>query len=836
LVSIRTVNGVPLLVTIAAGFAAAAEPPSTPPVRSNSLPAGAVLRLGTNAFKVPGVCGVAFRANGDLVALDRELTLHTWPSNRVTAPALLPIPHKPKPKHMAISADARFAAAVWDNAVTVWDVAGARPSEVLTRPAKNAHIVLFSPDATWLAVGDGRRQWETVLLCHLPTRVWHEIPLPAAGDHSLSFSADGKRLAAMNRDTVAVMDTADGRDVMRRAVNDLSPAAVALSASGDTLAVLSAPLLGRAPKPVVLFAVASGEPAADLKPAAVRSHWVSFGPDRKTLLLGGEDGVHVWDAIKGEDVRTLPGPRSSAPVFAPDGRRWAAHSEGAVFVWDLATGRPAYPEQFEAGHTDQILGVAVSPDSRLIATDSGDNEFIVWAADTGRLLWRVWSPGPGVFTPDSRSVITVGEDWATPVLRDAATGRVVRRFVLPPDRANQEFVQSMRPSGDGKTLATDACPFTQPGPATYRVRWDVATGKELDRVEIKSELMVRVLGTHRPVYSPDGEWFPGWGGLFRTATGELHPLPWPAGTGQGWGLSRFAADSRLVASMCVGQKGDGNWDLSRTAVVVYDLGTRTAIEVPTRLPFGMALSPDGRTLAVLGEDDVSLWDVATGKLRRRFEVTNGRAVRREGVAFTPDGRRLLSCSGDSTVLIWDVTGLTSAAVPPAATASDLDAWWSALAADDPWAGHQAVWALIGRPAQAVPLLRERMKPAAISAEKLTSLIQQADAPRFADRAAADGELRRLGDIASPALRAALLAGPSPEQRQRIEALLKVCEDPTAGEPLRTIRAVAVLERAGTADSQRLLKNLASGPSGFRATREAAAALARLADRSARKDR
>jgi hypothetical protein len=54
----------------------------------------------------------------------------------------------------------------------------------------------------------------------------------------------------------------------------------------------------------------------------------------------------------------------------------------------------------------------------------------------------------------------------------------------------------------------------------------------------------------------------------------------------------------------------------------------------------------------------------------------------------------------------------------------------------------------------------------------------------------------------------------------------------AGEPLRTLRAVAVLERAGTPESRRLLETLAEGVPGAWLTREAKAACDRLGLRAA----
>ncbi len=68
----------------------------------------------------------------------------------------------------------------------------------------------------------------------------------------------------------------------------------------------------------------------------------------------------------------------------------------------------------------------------------------------------------------------------------------------------------------------------------------------------------------------------------------------------------------------------------------------------------MAFSPDGKTLASTSFDStIRLWDVVTGKEIKRFE---GHTARVEYVAFTPDGKRIVSCGNmqDPTLKLWDV--------------------------------------------------------------------------------------------------------------------------------------------------------------------------------------
>ena len=66
----------------------------------------------------------------------------------------------------------------------------------------------------------------------------------------------------------------------------------------------------------------------------------------------------------------------------------------------------------------------------------------------------------------------------------------------------------------------------------------------------------------------------------------------------------------------------------------------------------IAYSPDGKTLAGVGDDDqIRLWDVKTGKLKRTY---SGHTWLVESIAFSPDSKTLASGSWDGTILLWDV--------------------------------------------------------------------------------------------------------------------------------------------------------------------------------------
>lgn len=171
----------------------------------------------------------------------------------------------------------------------------------------------------------------------------------------------------------------------------------------------------------------------------------------------------------------------------------------------------------------------------------------------------------------------------------------------------------------------------------------------------------------------------------------------------------------------------------------------------------------------------------------------------------------------------------------AGKAAELATIWNDLAQTDEAATKRAyrhIQHLIQYPQETVAFLRDRLKPAVAGPhdQHIKGWIGNLDSRDFACREKAARELEKLGPLIEPWLEDKLQERPSLELRMRLERLLeRLGGAELTPEDLRASRAMEALVGIGTRDARTVLEILAKGAPGARLTRQAKAAIQRLAN-------
>ena len=459
-----------------------------------------------------------------------------------------------------------------------------------------------------------------------------------------------------------------------------------------------------------------------------------FAEDGKRLFTGSvTGGVKVWD-IGGKLLETRKGPFAKFPLVAlsSDGVHcFTRNSNGSnrrrpeLKLWDMASGRQLvllenekpllmyssddstpvvfsrdgklvsyYDKIFDIqtqrlvttlhpsdsrgaffGHVN-VLGAAFSPDGRRLVTGGGEpmdsGAVIIWDARSGKQLvvchGHANQTGPVAFSADGTQIISGAAD-NTARLWDAGTGKALHTL-----QKHSQDIHAVCFSRDGRHAASV-------GDDNITVVWDTKSGQpkftfpDASKTALFFPDSMRVLtgsgsgelkiwpladlaaprsftvSANRMILSPDGSRIAGEGNVYDTSNGKLL-----RSVGRDMWCQEFSPDGkRLVAGGGLSSYStDGKQVQHEVYLSIYDIASGKKLhdlKGHTKTIFAVAYSPDGKTIVSGSVDGTAkIWDAQTGREERTLQKSQSTIG---AVVFSPDGKRLLTVSGDVANL-WNV--------------------------------------------------------------------------------------------------------------------------------------------------------------------------------------
>jgi WD40 repeat protein len=358
-------------------------------------------------------------------------------------------------------------------------------------------------------------------------------------------------------------------------------------------------------------------------------HCIDISPDGKTIALGSADHrVYLANVSDGKIIHRIESWAGHTKIlksvqFSPDGKWLATAGEDqTIFIWDLSD----YSKKYTlTGHVNTVYGMDWS----------ADNHFVLSVSMDGSLKeWDIRNPF------ENKYEICDFGPWQTPLTTDKklfAAPCSDKKLVIYEPSTGKAISNIGTSSGLCADISKDSKLLVTSSFDGIVRAWDIPTNKELKTFTGHT---ARVDGI---VYKDDTRQI--------LSVGDSTLRIWDLNTDKEIMILPLGSDPfRIILSPD-----------EKVAFIGFNDGTIKTIDTQNWHEINsfkcekglqeMAVSPDGKNLAIFSGKNIEIWDARKFK---RIYLLSGHEKSGYGIGFSDKGDYLISGSGDQTFKLWNL--------------------------------------------------------------------------------------------------------------------------------------------------------------------------------------
>ena len=502
--------------------------------------------------------------------------------------------------------------------------------------------------------------------------------LGKGGINLMRFSPDGIRLVVGTDVGVWIYDIPDGKETALFTGHTGQVNALAFSKDGKILAS------GGFANPVIqLWELDTGSKLLTFT-LTEGTHPVSalaFSQDNTTLMSLDTSGkITYWDVNTGSKALDIFAGHSYAAAFSPDSNTFAtADRDRKIRLWDVTKDRLQPPLRGHANmldhreflddwadqpHDPELSALAFSPDGKMLASISGNETMLLWNTDNlskyatlkGHEGWVT----AVTFSENSKTLVSGGANKAIK-LWDISTQRERATLIGHTSSIN---ALTFAPEG---TFPYSGCLASGSADGTIRF-WNTDTGKE-----IMTAITGHTEWTKAVAFAENGT-------TLASAAFNGVVEVWNLKTGRE--LTTFtAAQSNMTHAIALSPNATRFASQGKNGIIAfnpYGFGVHTKSEGINRIQLwqittdeniqgtwqstssGLVFSPDNKTLAADGPQEIRGWDVNTGIETFHFKTE---LPFRGKLVFSSSGKLIAATGRSGPPVVWNIKARQERRIP-----------------------------------------------------------------------------------------------------------------------------------------------------------------------------